>query len=148
MNRKRFGKWLPPSLQNRINHTFKWIDKLCSFIPESILHIEVGKFDIAKMINPEVHSVIIRKVKLMDIKENDILFLQEITIHVRYVEKGISHYKHIILFMYQMVVRIVLIIKSRFVKSVIPVRIIRMEESFINGRRNTKKLSSIKHHHL
>ncbi len=57
LNRKRFGKWLPPSLQNRINHTFKWIDKLCSFIPESILHIEVGKFDIAKMINPEVHSV-------------------------------------------------------------------------------------------
>ena len=42
LNRKRFGKWLPPSLQNRINHTFKWIDKLCSFIPESILHISHG----------------------------------------------------------------------------------------------------------
>lgn len=56
-NRKYSDKWLPPSLQNRINHTFRWIDELCSLVPEPILHIEVGKFDVAKMINPEIQGV-------------------------------------------------------------------------------------------
>ena len=43
LNRKRTDKWLPPSLQNRINHTFTWI--------------EVGKFDTAKMINHDINGV-------------------------------------------------------------------------------------------
>lgn len=57
LNRKRSDKWLPPSLQNRINHTFRWIDELCKLVPNSKLHIEVGKFDIAKMINPNIQGV-------------------------------------------------------------------------------------------
>lgn len=57
LNRKKSAKWLPPSLQSRINHTFHWIDILCSLVPNPELHIEVGKFDTAKMINPEINGV-------------------------------------------------------------------------------------------
>lgn len=56
-NRKRTKKWLPPSLQNRVNHTFFWIDKLSSLVPNPKLHIEVGKFDTTKMINPNINGV-------------------------------------------------------------------------------------------
>ena len=57
LNRKRTDKWLPPSLQNRMNHTYHWIDTLCDLVPNPKLHIEVGKFDTAKMINPEINGV-------------------------------------------------------------------------------------------
>ena len=49
--------WLPPSIQNRINHTFHWIHKLEQVVPKAELHIEVGKFDTAKMINPKIQGV-------------------------------------------------------------------------------------------
>ena len=52
LNRKRYKGWLPPSLQSRIDNTFFWIDKFCSLVQNPELHIEVGKFDVAKMINP------------------------------------------------------------------------------------------------
>ncbi len=57
LNRKRSDKWLPPSLQNRVDHTFHWIDTFCSLVSDPILHIEFGKFDTAKMINPEINGV-------------------------------------------------------------------------------------------
>lgn len=57
LNRKRSDKWLPPSLQNRVDHTFHWIDTFCGLVSDPILHIEVGKFDTAKMINPEINGV-------------------------------------------------------------------------------------------
>lgn len=57
LNRKRTDKWLPPSLQNRINHTDHWIDTFSCLVPSPELHIEVGKFDTAKMINPEINGV-------------------------------------------------------------------------------------------
>lgn len=56
LNRKREQVWLPPSLQNRINHTHRWIDEVCNLVPNSTLHIEVGKFDTAKMISPEIQG--------------------------------------------------------------------------------------------
>lgn len=57
LNRKRTDKWLPPGLQNRINHTFRWINELSKLVPNPIIHIEVGKFDTAKMINPNIQGV-------------------------------------------------------------------------------------------
>lgn len=57
LNRKRTDKWLPPSIQNRIDHTFRWIDTFDSLVPNTIVHIEVGKFDVAKMINPDINGV-------------------------------------------------------------------------------------------
>ena len=57
LNRKRTDKWLPPSLQNRINHTDHWIDAFSCLVPSPELLIEVGKFDTAKLINPEINGV-------------------------------------------------------------------------------------------
>ena len=56
LNRNRPKGWLPPTIQSRIDTTFFWIDKFCSLVPNPILHIEVGKFDIAKMINPDIQG--------------------------------------------------------------------------------------------
>lgn len=57
LNRKRTDKWLPPSLQNRISHTYRWIDELSTLVPNPTIHIEVGKFDTSKMINPDIQGV-------------------------------------------------------------------------------------------
>ena len=57
LNRKRFDGWLPPSIQAKLDANFMWIDKFCSLVPSPKLRIEVGKFDVAKMINPDIQSV-------------------------------------------------------------------------------------------
>ena len=56
LNRKRKPGWLPPSVKSRVDSTFFWIDKFCSLVPSPELHIEVGKFDIAMMINPDING--------------------------------------------------------------------------------------------
>lgn len=57
LNRKRNEGWLTPSIEGKLNANFFLIDKFCSLVPNPILHIEVGKFDVAKMINPNIKSV-------------------------------------------------------------------------------------------
>lgn len=54
LNRKRNENWLPPSIKSRLDSTCCWIDKFYELLPNASLHIEVGKFDAAKMINPEI----------------------------------------------------------------------------------------------
>ena len=54
LNRGRKEGWLPPTAQSKLNATFMWIDRFLSLLPKPILHIEVGKFDIHKMINHDV----------------------------------------------------------------------------------------------
>lgn len=54
---KRPDGWLPPSIQSKIDNTFFWIDKYYSLLPKCKLSIEVGKFDMAKMINPQIEGV-------------------------------------------------------------------------------------------
>lgn len=49
--------WLPPSILSRIDNTFMWIDKFTNLLPNPKVSIEVGKFDIAKMINPKIEGV-------------------------------------------------------------------------------------------
>lgn len=56
-NRKRPNGWLPPSIQSRIDNTFNWIDKFTNLVPNPNLNIEVGKFDVQKMINPDIQGV-------------------------------------------------------------------------------------------
>ena len=57
LNRKKLKGWLPPSIQAKLDANFTWIDKFCSLVPSPKLRIEVGKFDTAKMINPEIQGV-------------------------------------------------------------------------------------------
>ncbi len=56
LNRNRNIGWLPPSVQSKLDATFMWIDKFISLVPNPRLSIEVGKFDMAKMINPNIHG--------------------------------------------------------------------------------------------
>ena len=48
--------WSPPSIQSRIDNTFRWIDTFYSLLPNCKLHIEVGKFDVQKMMNPDIQG--------------------------------------------------------------------------------------------
>ena len=54
LNRNRQEGWLPPTVQSKLDATFMWIDKFSKLLPCPILHIEVGKFDIHRMINPDI----------------------------------------------------------------------------------------------
>ncbi len=49
--------WLPPSIRSRIENTFRWIDRFMRFLPHALLSLEVGKFDVQKMMNPAIEGV-------------------------------------------------------------------------------------------
>ena len=72
LNRKKTMNGCHLVYKNRINHIFQWIDPFSGLIPNPTLHIEVGKFDTAKMINPEINGLIINMVKHMDSLMKDI----------------------------------------------------------------------------
>jgi len=55
-NRARKEGWLPPSIQSRVDNTIRWIDKFLSLLPNPKLIIEVGKFDIQKIVNPDIQG--------------------------------------------------------------------------------------------
>lgn len=57
LNRKRKNNWLPPSIQSKIDNQISWIIKFQSLLPNCNLIIEVGKFDTAKMINPDIKGI-------------------------------------------------------------------------------------------
>lgn len=54
LNRRRKEGWLPPTVQSKLDATFRWIDEFELLLPKPVLHIEVGKFDIQKMMNPNI----------------------------------------------------------------------------------------------
>ncbi|WP_106497316.1 RNA-guided endonuclease IscB [Lentibacillus sp. Marseille-P4043] len=56
-NRTRGKRWLPPSIQSRVENTFFWIDKFCDLVPNPKLTMEVSKFDVQKMIDPAIQGV-------------------------------------------------------------------------------------------
>lgn len=56
LNRKRKDGWLPPTVQSKLDATFKWVDKFCKLVPNPTLHIEVGKFSIQKMVNETMEN--------------------------------------------------------------------------------------------
>lgn len=57
LNRRKPEGWLAPSIHAKLDANFAWIDRFCSLVPNPKLRIEVGKFDTAKMINPEIQGV-------------------------------------------------------------------------------------------
>lgn len=57
LNRKKPEGWLPPSIRAKLEANFVWVDRFCSLVPDPKLRIEVGKFDVARMINPEIGGV-------------------------------------------------------------------------------------------
>ena len=59
MNRTSSKKegWLPPSIKGKLEANFAWIDKFCSLVPNPKLRIQLGKFDVAKLINPDIQGI-------------------------------------------------------------------------------------------
>ena len=54
--------WLPPSIQSKLDHHTNWIDAYLDVLPERTrLHIEVGRFDAARIENPKIHSELYQK---------------------------------------------------------------------------------------
>jgi 5-methylcytosine-specific restriction endonuclease McrA len=48
---------LPPSLQSRVENTCTWVERLRRYVPVAALSLELAKFDMQKMENPEISGV-------------------------------------------------------------------------------------------
>ncbi|BCL81079.1 HNH endonuclease [Ktedonobacteria bacterium brp13] len=57
-NRKNKKKgWLPPSLGSRITNVLTWVQRLSRYCPITAISMELVKFDLQQMENPEVSGV-------------------------------------------------------------------------------------------
>lgn len=56
-NRRRREGWLPPSLQSRIANVLTWVARLSCLCPITALSLELVKFDMQLMENPEISGV-------------------------------------------------------------------------------------------
>ena len=56
-NRTRPKGWLPPGLQSRVDNLEIWADKLRRFSPVSSFSMELVRFDMQKLMNPEISGV-------------------------------------------------------------------------------------------
>ena len=54
---KKAECWHPPSVQSKVNHNIKWIERMRSVLPESKVIIELGKFDPQKLKDPSIDGV-------------------------------------------------------------------------------------------
>lgn len=58
----RTDGWLPPSMQSKLDHHVRIISRyLQALPPDTKLRIEVGRFDIQHMMNPEIHGEMYQK---------------------------------------------------------------------------------------
>ena len=64
-NRRRKVGWLAPSLQSRIENVFTWVQRLCRWSPVAAISLEVVKFDLQAMQNPEISGIQYQQGELM-----------------------------------------------------------------------------------
>lgn len=57
LNRTRKAGWLPPSVESRVKNTESVINKLANRCPITSATVELVKFDMQQMVNPEVSGV-------------------------------------------------------------------------------------------
>lgn len=55
-NRKKPKGWLPPSIRARIEAHYNLIKRLTQIIPVSKIKVEVAKFDVQAILNPNIHG--------------------------------------------------------------------------------------------
>lgn len=65
LNRKRKEGWIPPSLQARVDNIQSWVLKLQKLVPIKSVSVELVKFDLQKMQNPEISGVEYQQGELM-----------------------------------------------------------------------------------
>src|SRR5947208_2726888 len=56
-NRRRGKGWLPPSLQSRICNVTTWVERLRKLCPVKAISMELVKFDLQQMENPEIQGI-------------------------------------------------------------------------------------------
>ena len=56
LNRTKPKDWLPPSLMHRVLTTLTWVKRLRKYSPVTSLAVERVKFDMQKMMEPEIHG--------------------------------------------------------------------------------------------
>jgi len=56
-NRTKPAGWLPPSLRHRLETTSSWIERLRRFTPVIGLVMELVRFDMQQLVNPEISGV-------------------------------------------------------------------------------------------
>jgi 5-methylcytosine-specific restriction endonuclease McrA len=56
-NRRRKAGWLPPSLESRVANVLTWVRRLLRLCPIRAISLELVKFDLHQMENPEVIGV-------------------------------------------------------------------------------------------
>src|SRR5262249_23497503 len=56
LNRKHKKVCLPPSLESRIANILTWVNRLRRFCPITAISMEVVKFDLQKMENPDIEG--------------------------------------------------------------------------------------------
>ncbi|MCD2453585.1 RNA-guided endonuclease IscB [Methylicorpusculum oleiharenae] len=64
LNRRKKTGWLPPSLQSRVDNVSSWLKKLRSRAPISECHVETVRFDLQKIVNPEISGIEYQKGEL------------------------------------------------------------------------------------
>jgi hypothetical protein len=57
LNRTKPGGWLAPSLRSRVEHVQGWVARLARVCPVSVVDLELVRFDMQKMMNPEISGV-------------------------------------------------------------------------------------------
>ena len=57
LNRTRLKGWLAPSLKHRVNTTLTWVNKFIRFAPISSIAMELVRFDLQQLENPEISGV-------------------------------------------------------------------------------------------
>lgn len=57
LNRRKPEGWLPPSLQHRIHTTLAWVTRLRRWAPVTAVSMELVRFDMQAMENPEIEGV-------------------------------------------------------------------------------------------
>lgn len=59
--------WLPPSIESKVQHHIFWIRKYLTVLPlDTELRIEVARFDIQRMQDPNIHGKLYQKGRLYD----------------------------------------------------------------------------------
>ena len=56
-NRTRKEGWIAPSLQSRVDNIFTWVKRLVKVAPLSSIAVEIVRFDMQKIQNPEISGV-------------------------------------------------------------------------------------------
>ena len=57
LNRRRREGWLPPSLESRVANVVTWVSRIRRYCPIQSISMELAKFDLQKLENPEIQGV-------------------------------------------------------------------------------------------